>query len=78
MWQRKLNLIAIFVLVLANTIETSMVNDFVQHHRHLHSRHKVTSKFTIEDLLSQTFPYNDPRIDNQYDMDPCKSGKFFK
>lgn len=32
-------------------------------------------KFTIEELLSMTFPYTDQRIDHQLDMDPCKSGE---
>jgi hypothetical protein len=34
-------------------------------------------KFSIEDLLSTTYPYTDPRTDYQLDMDPCKSGETF-
>lgn len=75
MWQRKLSLIAILIPFLATATKCSIVNDYVHHAKHQHSRHKVTThKFTIEDLLSKTFPYNDPRHDNQYDMDPCKAG----
>lgn len=75
MWQRKLSLIAILIPFLATATKCSIVNDYVHDAKHQHSRHKVTHKFTIEDLLSKTFPYNDPRHDNQYDMDPCKAGK---
>lgn len=32
-------------------------------------------KYSISELLSTTFPYSDPRTDNQLDMDPCKSGE---
>lgn len=37
----------------------------------------TSKRFTIEQLLSTSFPYTDPRTDNQLDMDPCKSGKWF-
>lgn len=39
------------------------------------SKVRPSSKFTIEELLSTTFPYSDPRTDSQLDMDPCKAGK---
>ena len=38
----------------------------------------ASKKFTIEELLSMSFPYTDPRTDSQLDMDPCKSGKKIK
>lgn len=38
----------------------------------------ATSRFTIEELLTTTFPYSDPRTDSQLDMDPCKAGKNFE
>lgn len=34
-----------------------------------------SSKFTIEDLLTHTYPYTDPRTDDQIFMDPCKAGR---
>lgn len=70
----KLNLIVILILsFLATAIHCSVVNEFVQHAQQRRTR--TTQKFTIEDLLTKTFPYNDPRHDSQYDMDPCKAGK---
>lgn len=39
---------------------------------------RSTPRFTIEELLSTTFPYSDPRTDSQLDMDPCKAGKNFE
>lgn len=47
----------------------SIINEHVKHTK------KISHKFTIEELLTAKFPYNDPRTDAQYDMDPCKSGK---
>lgn len=43
--------------------------------RHEKRDKRSHSHFTIEDLLTQTFTYSDPRTDNQYFMDPCKAGK---
>ena len=39
------------------------------------NRENRSPKFTIEQLLTEIFPYSDPRNDHQLDMDPCKSGK---
>lgn len=41
----------------------------------LANRETSSKKFTIDEFLSTTFPYTDPRTDNQLYMDPCKAGK---
>lgn len=51
----------------------SVINEHVKHTKKINSPHK----FTVEELLTASFPYTDPRTDAQYDMDPCKSGKYF-
>lgn len=75
MWQIKLNLIVILIPLLATATQSSIVNDYV-HHAKQQRNHQHTQKLSIEDLLSKTFPYTDPRLDNQIYMDPCKAGMF--
>lgn len=69
MW--KFGLIGAIVVIQSITWCGVLANE----HRHANSRRHQTTKYTIEELLSSTYPYSDPRTDHQLDMDPCKSGK---
>jgi hypothetical protein len=68
MW--KFNLIVSIISL--TTVHCSFINEHVRHAR----RANTTQKYSVEDLLTMTFPYSDPRTDNnQYFMDPCKAGR---
>lgn len=61
-----------FIVALTLFVSMTMCGAIVHEHRHVKNQ---SSKYSIEQLLSTSFPYSDPRTDHQLDMDPCKSGK---
>jgi hypothetical protein len=69
MW--KFGLIAVIATI---SSLLSSCGAFANENRNVKNR---STRYTIEELLSSTFPYTDPRMDHQLDMDPCKSGKAF-
>lgn len=71
MWTFRFGFCEICVILLCLTLVDS------RRMRHERREKRSHSHFTIEDLLSRTFAYTDPRTDNQIYMDPCKAGKHF-
>lgn len=72
MMRSKFNFIILTIFL--TSASCSVINEHVKHMKML----KTSLKYTVEDLLTMTFPYSDPREgNNQYDMDPCKSGRHF-
>lgn len=65
MWKIKFGLVLVLMLVFPIVIECKKVNNAVNGRSY---------RFSMDDLLTNTFPYSDPRTDNQIYMDPCKAG----
>lgn len=61
-----------FVVVMVLVFPSLLCGATANEHRHVKNQ---SSKYSIEQLLSTSFPYSDPRTDHQLDMDPCKSGE---
>lgn len=70
MW--KFNLI-VLIIIFVTTVHCSIINEHIKRTRN--QNENVSQKYSIEDLLTKTFPYADSRVENQYDMDPCKAGR---
>jgi hypothetical protein len=65
----EINFIVILTICMSS-VRCSMINEHVKH-----AKKWQAQKYSVDDLLTMKFSYSDPRENNQYDMDPCKSGE---